>query len=104
MSSLAFAIQLTDSLVLWPLLSAAARLRRASLTARRTLAEGEWGAIGGRSPRAKATPAGLSKSFAMRAQSATGDLSGADHWSRAVRPPTVRSPRVMRKRLLATVG
>ena len=45
--------------------------------------------MGGRSPRAKATPAGLSKSFAMRAQSATGTCRGPIIWSRAVRPPTV---------------
>jgi hypothetical protein len=44
------------------------------------------------------------KSASVTAQSATGTCQGPTIWSRWFRPPTVRSPMVTRKRLLATVG
>ena len=51
-----------------------------------------------------ASPAKPPKSASVTAQSATGTCHGPTIGSRHDRPPTVRSPIVTRKRLLATVG
>ncbi len=61
-------------------------------------------ARGVRSPMAMASPRKPTKSASVTAQSATGTCQGPTIGSRWLRPPTVRSPMVIRKRLLATVG
>ena len=98
------AIQLADSLTLASSIGAANRLVMASATAIRPEAGALKMASGVRSPMAMASPAKPARSASVTAQSATGTCQGPTIWSRCVRPPTVRSPMVMRKRLLATVG
>src|SRR3546814_3184849 len=51
-----------------------------------------------------ASPVVDSKPVAVTAQSATGTCHGPTIWSRTVRPPTVRSPIVIKNCLLATAG
>ena len=70
----------------------------------RAAAAASSSASGVRSPIAIASPAKPSKSASVIAQSATGSCHGPTIWSRAVRPPTVRSPMVTRKFFDATVG
>ena len=98
------AIQLADSLTRGSSMGAASRLVMASATAMRPEAAGLKMASGVRSPMLMASPAKPLRSASVTAQSATGTCHGPTIWSRCVRPPTVRSPMVMRKRLLATVG
>ena len=76
----------------------------ASATAMRPDAAALIAASGVRSPRLMASPAKPLKSASVTAQSATGTCQGPTIWSRWLRPPTVRSPMVIRKRLDATVG
>ena len=76
----------------------------ASPTAMRPEAGASSRASTGRSPMLMASPVVASKPVAVTAQSATGTCQGPTIWSRTVRPPTVRSPMVMRKFLLATAG
>ncbi len=76
----------------------------ASPTAIRPDAGASATASGVRSPIAIASPAKPLKSASVIAQSATGTCHGPTIGSRHDRPPTVRSPIVTRKRLLATVG
>ena len=83
---------------------AAARLVSASPTAIRPDAGASSTATGVRSPMAKASPRRVLSPIAVTATSATGTCHGPTIWSRAVRPPTLRSPIVMRKDLSATVG
>ena len=61
-------------------------------------------ASGVRSPMLMASPAKPLKSARVTAQSATGTCQGPTIWSRCVKPPTLRSPIVIRKRLEPTVG
>jgi len=75
-----------------------------SATAMRPDAGALTEASGVRSPMLIASPAKPLKSASVTAQSATGTCHGPTIWSRWFRPPTVRSPMVTRKRLLATVG
>ena len=98
------AIQLADSLTRGRSMGAASRLVMASATAMRPEAAASSEAKGVRSPMLMASPAKPAKSASVTAQSATGTCHGPTIWSRWVRPPTVRSPMVMRKRLEATVG
>ena len=99
------AIQLADSLIsLIDAIDAAAMLVIASATAMRADAGALSTASGVRSPIAIASPAGPTKSRKVTAQSATGTCHGPTICSRAVRPPTKRSPMVMRNVLSATVG
>jgi hypothetical protein len=71
----------------------------ASATAMRPDAGASSAASGVRSPMLMASPAKPVKSASVTAQSATGTCQGPTIWSRWLRPPTVRSPMVMRKRL-----
>jgi hypothetical protein len=98
------AIQLAESLTRDSSIGAASKLVIASATAMRPAAGASSAAIGVRSPMAIASPARLEKSASVTAQSATGTCHGPTIWSRCVRPPTVRSPIVIKNRLLATVG
>ena len=98
------AIQLADSLTRFNSNGAANRLVMASPTAMRPEAGAFTTASGVRSPMLMASPAKPLKSAKVTAQSATGTCQGPTNWSRCVRPPTVRSPMVMRNRLEATVG
>ena len=61
-------------------------------------------ASGVRSPIEKASPAYSPKPSSVVAQSATGTCQGPTIWSREQRPPTVRSPIVIRNVLSATAG
>ena len=104
-SSPAAAIQLAQSLMLAKSPTGAAqRLVSTSPKAIRTEAAGLTTAMGERSATAKAWPPTPSKSQRVTATSATGVCHGPTIWSRAVRPPTVRSPMVMRNCLDPTVG
>ena len=98
------AIQLQLSLTRSSVIGAASRLVMASATAMRPEAGASRLASGVRSPMAMASPRKPSKSASVTAQSATGSCHGPTIGSRWLKPPTVRSPMVMRKRLLATVG
>ena len=98
------AIQLAESLTRDNSTGAASKLVMASATAMRPEAGAFSAASGVRSPMDMASPAKPAKSASVTAQSATGTCQGPTIWSRCVRPPTVRSPMVMRKRLDATVG
>jgi hypothetical protein len=98
------AIQLALSLMRGSSIGAASRLVIASPTAIRPEAGASSAASGVRSPIAIASPRKPSKSASVTAQSATGTCHGPTIGSRWLRPPTVRSPIVTRKRLLATVG
>jgi len=99
------AIQLADSLILSiDSIGAPARLVTVSTIAIREAARGSITASGVRSPIASASPRYPAKSASPTAQSATGTCQGPTIWSRAHRPPTVRSPMVIRKDLLATAG
>ena len=84
--------------------SAAAMFVIASPIARREAAAESMTATGVRSPIDIASPLRPSKSSVVTPQSATGTCQGPTIWSRATRPPTVRSPIVMRKDFEATVG
>ena len=75
-----------------------------SATAMRPEAGASSAASGVRSPMLIASPAKPLKSASVTATSATGTCHGPTIWSRCDRPPTVRSPMVIRKRLDATVG
>ena len=101
----AAAIQLAESLTS-PIFSirAAAMLESASPTAMRPEAGASSTATGVRSPSAKASPRSVRKPIVVTATSATGVCHGPTIWSRAVRPPTERSPIEIRKVLLATAG
>ena len=79
-------------------------LAMASAMARRAEAGASTTATGGRSPRARASPAKPSKDAAATAQSATGVCQGPTIWSCATSPDTLRSAMVTRKRLSATAG
>ena len=83
---------------------AAAMFSTDSATAIRALAAAFSSAIVGRSPIAIASPVVASKPVAVTATSATGVCHGPTIWSRTVRPPTVRSPMVIRNCFDATVG
>ena len=85
-------------------IDAAAILVSASPTARRPEAGASSSATGERSPIAMASPANVSKPSAVTPTSLTGTCHGPTSWSRATRPPTVRSPIWMRKDLSATAG
>ena len=98
------AIQLADSFTRGNSMGAASRLVMASATAMRPEAGASSAASGVRSPMLIASPANPAKSARVTAQSATGTCQGPTIWSRCVSPPTVRSPMVIKKRLLATVG
>mmetsp|Transcript_1244 Transcript_1244/g.3532 ORF Transcript_1244/g.3532 Transcript_1244/m.3532 type:complete len:285 (+) Transcript_1244:3291-4145(+) len=98
------AIQLALSFTRGSSIGAASRLVMASATAMRPDAGAFTDASGMRSPMLIASPAKPWKSASVTAQSATGTCQGPTIWSRWFRPPTVRSPMVTRKRLLATVG
>ncbi len=98
------AIQLQLSLTRASSSGAASRLVIASPTAMRPEAGASSTASGVRSPRLIASPRKPLKSARVTAQSATGTCHGPTIGSRLLRPPTVRSPIVIRKRLLATVG
>ena len=98
------AIQLQLSLTRSSSKGAASRFVIASPTAMRPEAGAFNAASGVRSPRLMASPRKPLKSASVTAQSATGTCQGPTIWSRLFRPPTVRSPIVIRKRLLATVG
>ena len=101
----AAAIQFADSLMrLSDSTGAAHRFVIASPTAIRAAAAASSSASGVRSPIAIASPTKPSKPDRVIAQSASGSCHGPIIWSRAVRPPTLRSPIVTRKFLLATVG
>jgi len=101
----AAAIQLHDSLIRdsGPI-GAAARLVIASPIAMRDAAAASSSAIGGRSPSAMTSPAVVSNPARVSAQSATGTWNRPIIGSRAIMPPTVRSPIVTRKLLSATAG
>ena len=98
------AIQLADSFTRGSSMGAASKLVIASATAIRPDAGPFSAASGVRSPMDMASPAKPWKSASVTAQSATGTCQGPTIWSRCVKPPTVRSPMVIRKRLDATVG
>ena len=99
------AIQLADRRTSVSLsIRAAARLVIASPTAMRPEAGASISATGLRSPMAMASPVSPVKAVVVTATSATGTCQGPTIWSRAVIPPTLRSPIVIRKDLLATVG
>ena len=98
------AIQLADSLTRARSMGAASRLVMASATAMRPEAGAFTLASGDRSPMAMASPAKPRKSARVTAQSATGTCHGPTIWSRWLKPPTVRSPIVTRKRFDDTVG
>ena len=98
------AIQLAESFTRGSSISAAARFVSASPIAMREAAAELMTASGVRSPTAIASPRSVSKPSVVTAQSATGTCQGPIIWSRATRPPTERSPIVMRKDLLATDG
>ena len=83
---------------------AAAILVIASPTAIRPEAGAFNTASGVRSPKAKASPNAVLKPIKVTATSATGTCHGPTIWSRAVKPPTVRSPMLIRKVLSATEG
>ncbi len=102
---LAAAIQFADSLT-WASAStgAAHRLVIASPTAMRAAAAASSSASGVRSPIAIASPAWVSNPARVIAQSASGSCHGPIICSRAVRPPTLRSPIVTRKLFAATAG
>ena len=101
----AAAIQLADSLISSSAPTGAAqRLVIASPTAMRAAAAESSSASGVRSPSAIASPLKPSNPAKVIAQSATGNCHGPTIWSRAVSPPTLRSPIVTRKFLHATVG
>ena len=89
-----------------PILSmrAAAILVIASPTAMRPDAGAFTSASGVRSPIANASPRFVLKPISVTATSATGTCHGPTIWSRAVMPPTVRSPMLIRKVLFATDG
>jgi hypothetical protein len=89
-----------------PILSmrAAAMLVIASPTAIRPEAGAFTSASGVRSPIANASPRCVLKPISVTATSATGTCHGPTIWSRAVMPPTVRSPILIRKVLFATDG
>ena len=91
-TSLSFAIEVAAMLVM------------ASPTAMRPEAGASSSASTGRSPMLIASPVMASKPVAVTAQSATGTCQGPTIWSRTVRPPTVRSPMVMRKFFDAMLG
>ena len=101
----AAAIQLADSLIS-PIfrMRAATMLVTASPTAIRPEAGGLNTANGVRSPRANASPNEVLKPIEVTATSATGTCHGPTIWSRAVSPPTVRSPMLIKKVLSATEG
>ena len=101
----AAAIQLADSFTraMAPM-RAAARFVSASPTAIRPDAGASMTASGARSPIAIASPRTVSKPIAVTATSATGTCQRPTIWSRAVIPPTERSPMVTRKALFATAG
>ena len=98
------AIQLAESLTRSSSMGAASRLVMASPTAMRPEAGALTVASGVRSPMLMASPAKPLKSASVTAQSATGTCQGPTIWSRWLKPPTVRSPMVIKKRLEATVG
>ncbi len=101
----AAAIQFADSLISSSASTGAAhRLVNASPTAIRAEAAASSRASGVRSPIDIASPATPSKSATVMATSATGSCHGPTICSRAVRPPTLRSPMVTRKFFEATVG
>ena len=101
----AAAIQLADNLMRSSdSTGAASRLVIASPTAIRADAAASSRASGVRSPIAIASPVNPSKPLRVIAQSATGSCHGPTIWSRAVRPPTVRSPMVTRNDFDATLG
>ena len=83
---------------------AAAILVIASPTAMRPEAGAFTSASGVRSPIANASARLVLKPINVTATSATGTCHGPTIWSRAVMPPTVRSPMLIRKVLLATAG
>ena len=101
----AAAIQFAESLTS-PIFAirAAAILVIASPTAIRPDAGALSSANGVRSPSAKASPRVVLKPISVTATSATGTCHGPTIWSRAVMPPTLRSPIVIRKLLSATDG
>jgi hypothetical protein len=90
--------------VVSPAIEAAAMLVSASATARRPEAGASSSATGARSPIAMASPTKVSKPSAVTPTSLTGTCHGPTNWSRATRPPTVRSPILIRKDLSATTG
>ncbi len=98
------AIQLQLSLTRSSVTGAASRFVSASATAMRPDAGASSDASGVRSPRLIASPRRPLKSASVTAQSATGTCHGPTIGSRWLKPPTLRSPMVTRKRLLATVG
>ena len=98
------AIQLQLSLMRSSATGAASRFVMASPTAMRPEAGASRLASGVRSPMAIASPRKPAKSASVTAQSATGTCHGPTIGSRWLRPPTVRSPMVIRKRFEATVG
>ncbi|MPM73150.1 hypothetical protein SDC9_120126 [bioreactor metagenome] len=98
------AIQLADIFTRESSMGAASMLVMASATAMRPDAGALMAASGVRSPMAIASPLKPLKSASVTATSATGTCHGPTIWSRCVRPPTARSPMVIRKRLDATVG
>ncbi len=101
----AAAIQFADNFTrVKPVTGAAATLVSASATAMRPEAGASITASGDRSPIANASPAYVSKPRSVVAQSATGTCHGPTIWSREQRPPTDRSPIVMRNVLSATAG
>ncbi|KAG4220497.1 hypothetical protein PC116_g31024 [Phytophthora cactorum] len=90
------------------MISAAARFIKLSATAIRADAAGDIKARVGFSPMAIASPClvftPMLKDVAVTATSATGVCQGPTIWSRAVRPPTVRSPIVIRNDFDPTAG
>ncbi len=68
----------------------------ASPTAMRAAAAESSSASGARSPIDSACPVYPEKSSRLMPQSASGICQGPTIWSRATRPPTVRSPIVTR--------
>ncbi len=87
-----------------PSMAAAAILVMASATAMRPEAGALNAASGVRSPIAMASPVTPSKPESVIATSLTGTCQGPISWSRALSPPTVRSPMCIRKPLFATAG
>ena len=103
--SLAAAIQLAESLMSLSFsISLASILVIVSPIAIRADAGESITASGVRSPIAIASPKLLSKVAALTATSATGTCHGPTIWSRTVKPPTLRSPIVIKNFLLPTAG
>ena len=83
---------------------AEAMLVMASPMAMRPEAGPENSASGAFSPMLMASPWWVLKPIRVTAASATGVWKRPTIWSRWLKPPTLRSPMVMRKFLAATVG